>query len=184
MKKAIVEFKDFSFKYKTQTETTLKNINLTLYQGEKVLILGSSGCGKSTLANCINGLIPFSYEGEITGSLKVAGIETKDASIFELSRHVGTVQQDTDAQFVGLSVGEDIAFSLENRSIARDIMLEKVDYAAKLVGMEDFLVQPPFHLSGGQKQKVALAGILHDEEEILLFDEPLAALDRNGNGSS
>lgn len=177
MKKAIVEFKDFSFKYKTQTETTLKNINLTLYQGEKVLILGSSGCGKSTLANCINGLIPFSYEGEITGSLKVAGIETKDASIFELSSHVGTVQQDTDAQFVGLSVGEDIAFSLENRSIARATMLEKVDYAARLVGMEDFLVQPPFHLSGGQKQKVALAGILHDEEEILLFDEPLAALD-------
>lgn len=177
MKKAIVEFKDFSFKYKTQTDTTLKNINLTLYQGEKVLILGSSGCGKSTLANCINGLIPFSYEGEITGSLKVAGIETKDASIFELSRHVGTVQQDTDAQFVGLSVGEDIAFSLENRAVARDIMLEKVDYAARLVGMEDFLVQPPFHLSGGQKQKVALAGIMHDEEEILLFDEPLAALD-------
>lgn len=177
MKKAIVEFKDFSFKYKTQTETTLKNINLTLYQGEKVLILGSSGCGKSTLANCINGLIPFSYEGEITGSLKVAGIETKDASIFELSSHVGTVQQDTDAQFVGLSVGEDIAFSLENRSVARATMLEKVDYAARLVGMEDFLVQPPFHLSGGQKQKVALAGILHDEEEILLFDEPLAALD-------
>ena len=177
MKKAIVEFQDFSFKYKTQTETTLKNINLTLYQGEKVLILGPSGSGKSTLANCINGLIPFSYEGEITGSLKVAGVETKDASIFELSRHVGTVQQDTDAQFVGLSVGEDIAFSLENRATPREIMLNKVDFAAKAVGMEDFLLEPPFHLSGGQKQKVALAGILHDDEEILLFDEPLAALD-------
>ena len=177
MKKAIVEFQDFSFKYKTQTETTLKNINLTLYQGEKVLILGPSGSGKSTLANCINGLIPFSYEGEITGSLKVAGVETKDASIFELSRHVGTVQQDTDAQFVGLSVGEDIAFSLENRATPREIMLNKVDFAAKAVGMEDFLLEPPFHLSGGQKQKVALAGILHDDEEILLFDKPLAALD-------
>ncbi len=177
MKKAIVEFKDFSFKYKTQTETTLKHINLTLYHGEKVLILGPSGSGKSTLANCINGLIPFSYDGEITGSLKVAGVETKEASIFELSRHVGTVQQDTDAQFVGLSVGEDIAFSLENRSTPREIMLEKVDSAARTVGMENFLIEPPFHLSGGQKQKVALAGILHDEEEILLFDEPLAALD-------
>ncbi len=177
MKKAIVEFKDFSFKYKTQTETTLKNINLTLYHGEKILILGPSGSGKSTLANCINGLIPFSYDGEITGSLKVAGIETKDASIFELSKHVGTVQQDTDAQFVGLSVGEDIAFSLENRSTPREVMLEKVDDAARTVGMENFLIEPPFHLSGGQKQKVALAGILHDEEEILLFDEPLAALD-------
>lgn len=177
MKKPIIEFKDFTFRYKTQQEATLHKINLTLYEGEKVLILGPSGCGKSTLANCINGLIPFSYKGEIQGSLKVGGVETKDASIFEISKHVGTVQQDTDAQFVGLSVGEDIAFSLENRAMPRDEMLPKVLRTASIVGMEDFLVQPPFQLSGGQKQKVALAGILHDEEEILLFDEPLAALD-------
>ena len=177
MKKPIIEFKDFTFRYKTQNKATLHNINLTLYEGEKVLILGPSGCGKSTLANCINGLIPFSYKGEITGSLKVAGIETKDASIFEISKHVGTVQQDTDAQFVGLSVGEDIAFALENRAMPRAEMLPKVLRTANIVGMEDFLMQPPFQLSGGQKQKVALAGILHDEEEVLLFDEPLAALD-------
>ena len=177
MKKPIIEFKDFTFRYKTQKEATLHNINLTLFEGEKVLILGPSGCGKSTLANCINGLIPFSYKGEIQGSLKVAGIETKDSSIFEISKHVGTVQQDTDAQFVGLSVGEDIAFALENRAMPRDEMLPKVLRTATIVGMEDFLIQPPFQLSGGQKQKVALAGILHDEEEVLLFDEPLAALD-------
>ena len=177
MKKPSIEFKDFTFRYKTQKEATLHNINLTLYEGEKVLILGPSGCGKSTLANCLNGLIPFSYKGEIEGSLKVAGIETKDASIFEISKHVGTVQQDTDAQFVGLSVGEDIAFSLENRSMPRDEMIPRVLRTATIVGMEDFLIQPPFQLSGGQKQKVALAGILHDEEEVLLFDEPLAALD-------
>ena len=177
MKKPVIEFRDFTFRYKTQKEATLHNINLTLYEGEKVLILGPSGCGKSTLANCINGLIPFSYKGEIQGSLKVAGIETQDANIFEISKHVGTVQQDTDAQFVGLSVGEDIAFALENRAMPRDEMLPKVERTATIVGMEDFLIQPPFQLSGGQKQKVALAGILHDEEEILLFDEPLAALD-------
>lgn len=177
MKKPIIEFKDFNFRYKTQKEATLHNINLTLYEGEKVLILGPSGCGKSTLANCINGLIPFSYKGEIQGSLKVAGVETKNASIFEISKHVGTVQQDTDAQFVGLSVGEDIAFALENRAMPRDEMIPKVQRTAGIVGMEDFLIQPPFQLSGGQKQKVALAGILHDEEEVLLFDEPLAALD-------
>ncbi len=177
MKKPIIVFQDYTFRYKTQKTPTLHNINLTLYEGEKVLILGPSGCGKSTLANCINGLIPFSYKGEIQGSLKVAGIETKDASIFEISKHVGTVQQDTDAQFVGLSVGEDIAFALENRSMPRAEMLPKVERTAKIVGMEDYLVQPPFQLSGGQKQKVALAGILHDEEEVLLFDEPLAALD-------
>lgn len=177
MKKPIIEFKDFTFRYKTQKEATLHNINLTLYEGEKVLILGPSGCGKSTLANCINGLIPFSYKGEIQGFLKVAGIDTKDSSIFEISKHVGTVQQDTDAQFVGLSVGEDIAFALENRAMPREEMLPKVLRTATIVGMEDYLIQPPFQLSGGQKQKVALAGILHDEEEVLLFDEPLAALD-------
>ena len=142
-----------------------------------MLILGPSGSGKSTLANCINGLIPFSYEGEISGSCKVAGIETKESSIFQLSKHVGTVQQDSDAQFVGLSVGEDIAFSLENDEVPRKDMLPMVLEAAKTVGMEDYLMEPPFNLSGGQKQKVALAGILHDHAEILLFDEPLAALD-------
>lgn len=177
MKKPVIEFQDFSFRYKSQTVETLRNINLTICAGEKVLILGPSGSGKSTLANCINGLIPFSYEGEITGSCKIAGMETKDASIFQLSQHVGTVQQDTDAQFVGLSVGEDIAFALENEAMPRSEMIPKVEAAAKVVGMEDFLGEPPFDLSGGQKQKVALAGILHDDVEILLFDEPLAALD-------
>ena len=177
MKEPIIVFENFSFRYKTQKAETLTDINLTIYEGEKVLILGPSGCGKSTLMNCINGLIPFSYKGTITGSLKVAGMETKQASIFKLSRHVGTIQQDTDAQFVGLSVGEDIAFALENRSMPRAEMLPEVERTAKIVGMEDFLGQPPYQLSGGQKQKVALAGVLHDEEEILLFDEPLAALD-------
>ncbi len=176
-KEPVIVFKDFNFRYKTQTKPTLHDINLTIFHGEKVLILGPSGCGKSTLANCINGLIPFSYKGEITGSLKVAGLETREASIFKISKHVGTVQQDTDAQFVGLSVGEDIAFSLENRAMPRPEMLPRVERTAAIVGMQDFLIQPPFQLSGGQKQKVALAGILHDEEEVLLFDEPLAALD-------
>jgi energy-coupling factor transport system ATP-binding protein len=174
---AVIEFKDFSFRYQSQQEPTLHDINLTIHQGEKVLILGPSGSGKSTLGCCINGLIPFSYNGEIKGSCKVVGIETKNANIFTISQHVGTVQQDTDAQFVGLSVGEDIAFSLENNATPRDIMLEKVNTAAKTVDMSDFLMNVPFNLSGGQKQKVALGGILHDEEEILLFDEPLAALD-------
>lgn len=174
---SIIEFHDFGFRYQSQTEQTLHDVNLTIYQGEKVLILGPSGSGKSTLANCINGLIPFSYEGEISGSCKVAGIETKESSIFQLSKHVGTVQQDSDAQFVGLSVGEDIAFSLENDEVPRKDMLPMVLEAAKTVGMEDYLMEPPFNLSGGQKQKVALAGILHDHAEILLFDEPLAALD-------
>lgn len=177
MKTPVIEFKDFSFRYKSQTEFTLHHIDLTIYSGEKVLILGPSGSGKSTLGNCINGLIPFSYGGEMKGSCKVSGIETKDANIFTLSNHVGTVLQDSDAQFVGLSVGEDIAYSLENDAVPRSEMLGQVEDAAKIVGMEAFLGALPYSLSGGQKQKVALAGILHNDVETLLFDEPLAALD-------
>ncbi len=177
MKKPIVEFKDFGFQYKSQTGATLHNIDLTIYQGEKVLLLGPSGSGKSTLVNCINGLNPFSYEGTITGSCKIAGIETKDASIFALSKVVGTVLQDSDAQFVGLSVGEDIAFALENDNVPRKEMLPKVQKASETVGMENFLLHVPYELSGGQKQKVALAGVIHDNVDLLIFDEPLAALD-------
>ena len=174
---AVIEFKDFSFRYKTQREFTLHDINLTINKGEKVLILGPSGSGKTTLGSCINGLIPFSYNGEIKGSCKVCGLETKEASIFKISEHVGTVQQDTDAQFVGLTVGEDISFSLENDMVPRSVMLDKVKESATIVGMENFLESVPYNISGGQKQKVALAGILHNDVEILLFDEPLAALD-------
>ncbi len=177
MKEPIVEFKNFGFQYKSQTKATLYNINLTIFKGEKILLLGPSGSGKSTLVNCINGLNPFSYEGTITGSCKIAGIETKDASIFALSRVVGTVLQDSDAQFVGLSVGEDIAFALENESVPRKEMIFKVQKASEIVGMEDYLLHVPYELSGGQKQKVALAGVIHDNVDLLIFDEPLAALD-------
>jgi len=177
MKTPIVEFTDFGFQYKAQTEATLFEINLTIYEGEKVLLLGPSGSGKSTLANCINGLNPFSYEGTITGSCKIAGKETKSASIFALSKMVGTVLQDSDAQFVGLSVGEDIAFALENDSVPRSEMVPMVLKASEIVGMEDFLLHVPYELSGGQKQKVALAGVMHDNVDLLIFDEPLAALD-------
>ena len=176
-RKPIIEFKDFSFKYKIQSKATLHDINLTIYEGEKVLILGPSGCGKSTLMSCINGLIPFSNEGEISGSCKVNGRETKTLSIFELSKEVGTVLQDSDAQFVGLSVGEDIAFSMENEMVPREKMLSEVEKLSGVVGMQDFIKALPFDLSGGQKLKVALAGVISDKVNILMFDEPLAALD-------
>lgn len=177
MKKPLIEFKDFSFRYKSQTEATLHDINLTIYQHEKVLLLGPSGSGKSTLAHCINGLIPHSFEGEVKGSCKIAGVETIDASIFALSKHVGTVLQDSDAQFVGLSVGEDIAFALENQQMNRNDMVKRVFASASLVGMQDFLSHVPYQLSGGQKQKVSMAGVINEDVSILLFDEPLAALD-------
>jgi len=176
-KKPVISFKDFCFHYKIQNSPTLHDINLEIFEGEKVLILGASGSGKSTLANCINGLIPFSFAGNITGSLKVNGLETRDLSIFKLSTMVGTVLQDSDAQFVGLSAGEDIAFAMENDSIPRPEMLERVLQQSTIVGMEEYLPTLPFSLSGGQKQKVALAGVLGDSMNILIFDEPLASLD-------
>lgn len=177
MKEPAIVFKDFSFQYKVQNQPTLHDINLTIYKGEKVLILGSSGSGKSTLANCINGLIPFSHHGTIEGSVTVLGKETRESSIYELSKSVGTVLQDSDAQFVGLSVEEDIAFAMENEAVPREKMVPIVKEHAMTVGMEDFLNAVPFNLSGGQKQKVAIAGVLGTDVNILIFDEPLAALD-------
>lgn len=177
MKKAVIEFKDFGFQYRAQEKPTLKNINLTIYEGEKVLIAGPSGSGKSTLSNAINGLVPFKYEGTITGSLKINGKETKELSIAEISNMAGTVLQDPDGQFIGLTVGEDIAFKLENECIPLSEMRKKVKKAAEMVNVEEFLKFSPHRLSGGQKQRVSLGGVIAAESEILLFDEPLASLD-------
>ncbi|MBQ5341472.1 MAG: ABC transporter ATP-binding protein, partial [Oscillospiraceae bacterium] len=177
MKEPIISFRNFGFRYKEQKNPTLHDIDLDIYPGEKILILGASGSGKSTLCNCINGLIPFSYEGEITGTCTVNGTDTSTASIFKLSDSVGTVLQDTDAQFVGLSVGEDIAFSMENDMIPRAEMLPVIEKNASMVGMQNFIDHVPFNLSGGQKQKVAIAGVFGNDVEILIFDEPLASLD-------
>lgn len=177
MKKKIIEFNDFTFKYRVQAKPTLKNINLTIYEGEKVLIVGPSGSGKSTLAHCINGLTPFYYQGTSTGSLKVMGKETKDMGIFEMSKMVGTVLQDPDSQFIGLTVAEDIAFKLENDYVPQSKMKAMVEKVSKLVGIEKQLDVAPYSLSGGQKQRVTLAGVTVEDIDILLFDEPLASLD-------
>lgn len=177
MEEPVIIFKNFSFQYFEQSEPTLKEINLTIRRGEKVLIAGPSGSGKSTLGSCINGLNPFVHKGTVTGSLTVGGIETKDAGLFALSAKVGTVLQDSDGQFIGLSVGEDIAFSLENDMTAQPEMKERVRKIAEIVDMQDFLRQNPHELSGGQKQRVSLAGVMVEDAEILLFDEPLANLD-------
>jgi len=177
MKKPIIEFKNFSFQYFSQAEPTLKHINLNIYEGEKILIVGPSGSGKSTLGHCLNGLIPFSYKGEMKGSLKVKDLETKDLNIFKLSKIIGTVLQDADGQFVGLTVGEDIAFALENDNIEIQEMHQRVRKVATMVDMKNWLSSSPFELSGGQKQRTSLAGVMIDNVDILLFDEPLANLD-------
>lgn len=173
----IIEFRNFGFKYTAQAEPTLYDINLAIKRGEKVLICGPSGCGKSTLAHCINGLIPASYSGEATGELVIGGQSFKDLDIFKLSKVVGTVLQDSDAQFIGLTVGEDIAFALENDRTPLDEMRRRVAEVSRQVGVDKLLHHAPYELSGGLKQRVSLAGVMVDDVDVLLFDEPLANLD-------
>nr|WP_308625664.1 ABC transporter ATP-binding protein [uncultured Eisenbergiella sp.] len=173
----IIEFKDYTFKYRSQVEPTLYNIDLAIYPGEKVLIVGPSGSGKSTLAHCINGLVPFSFPGESQGTLIVGGEDPSKAGIFGMSKLVGTVLQDTDGQFIGLTVAEDIAFALENDCVPQEEMFSKVDEVAEIVDVKSLLSHAPTELSGGQKQRVSMAGVLIDDVDILLFDEPLANLD-------
>ena len=173
----IIEFKDYTFKYRSQVEPTLRHVNLTINAGEKVLIVGPSGSGKSTLAHCINGLVPFSFPGESTGSLTVSGKDPAKEGIFGMSKLVGTVLQDTDGQFIGLTVAEDIAFALENDCVPQEELFQRVDEVAETVDVKFLLDHAPTELSGGQKQRVSMAGVMIDDVDILLFDEPLANLD-------
>nr|WP_062005603.1 ABC transporter ATP-binding protein [Streptococcus cristatus] len=177
MKKPIIQFEDFSFQYQAQSDPTLKHINLTIYEGEKVLLIGPSGSGKSTLGQCLNGIIPNIYKGQASGQLLIKEQPAFDTSVYDKSNLVSTVLQDTDGQFIGLSVAEDLAFALENDMVDLPLMREKVLRWAKQLDLEQLLDHRPQDLSGGQKQRVSLAGVLIDESPILLFDEPLANLD-------
>lgn len=177
MTSPIISFQDFGFQYDAQAEPTLHHINLDVYPGQKILIAGASGSGKSTIASCINGLIPYAYPGKMTGKVLVDGKDVSESSIFDLSHTVGTVLQDTDGQFIGLTVAEDIAFALENDCVPQEDMKKTVQHVAELVDMERHLMQAPHELSGGQKQRVSLAGVMVDDVKVLLFDEPLANLD-------
>ena len=173
----IISFEDFGFQYTAQAEPTLYNINLNIRKGEKVLIAGPSGCGKSTLAHCINGLVPGSYPGKTTGKLTVGGKNALELGLFGLSKIVGTVLQDSDGQFIGLTVAEDIAFALENDCIPAEEMHREVERIAELVDVKQVLKHAPHEISGGQKQRVGLGGVMVGQVDVLLFDEPLANLD-------
>lgn len=177
MTEPIIEFKDFSFKYNSQAEPTLKNINLKINKGEKILLAGPSGSGKSTIGRCLNGLIPNINQGEVKGKCLVNGKDITSTSLFDFSFTTSTILQDADSQFIGLTVGEDIAFALENDCQPKDKMHQTVNQWADELKIKELLTQSPQSLSGGQKQIVALAGVLVDESPILLFDEPLANLD-------
>ena len=172
-----IAFSNFSFRYESLDKPTLKNINLRIEKGEKIVIIGPSGSGKSTLGQCLNGLVPHAIKGETSGSLHINGQDSSDFDMHDYTEQVGTVLQDTDSQFVGLSIGEDIAFALENQLMSNIDMYPLVKSTAKMVDLETMLDRSPHDLSGGQKQRVSLAGILVDDVDVLLFDEPLASLD-------
>ena len=177
MQNPIIDFSNFSFQYRAQSNPTLIDINLKINSGEKIIIAGPSGSGKSTLGYCINGLIPHFYKGNISGNLWIEGQNAANLKIFDISKFVGTVLQDSDGQFVAQTVGDDIAFALENDAIDQKEMISRVEKTSRLVDIHTHLGSTPKELSGGQKQRVSLAGVLIDQVNILLFDEPLANLD-------
>ena len=173
----IIEFKNYTFKYRSQSEPTLREIDLTVNPGEKVLIVGPSGSGKSTLVHCINGMVPFSYPGESSGTLTVGGKDPAKTGIFGMSKIVGTVLQDTDGQFIGLTVAEDVAFALENDCVEQEEMFRAVDEVAEVVDIKALLGNAPTELSGGQRQRLAIARALVKDAPIVILDEATSALD-------
>jgi energy-coupling factor transporter ATP-binding protein EcfA2 len=168
---------NLSFRYRDRQETAIRNISFEAQTGEILLIAGASGCGKTTLIRCINGLIPRSYKGEINGRIAVFGEETVSWKLAQISQKIGTVLQDPERQILGTKVVNEVAFGLENLGLSRDEILQRVQAALDILEIPHLRDRETFHLSGGEKQKVALAGVLAMRPSILLLDEPLASLD-------
>jgi energy-coupling factor transport system ATP-binding protein len=168
---------DLSFQYRTRPEPAIENISFELKPGELLLIAGSSGCGKTTLARCINGLIPRSYRGRREGKVWLEGKDVAEMQIADMAQTVGTLLQDPERQIVASNVYNEIAFGPENLGLPRAEILARVEQAMKRLKIEHLHDRQTFNLSGGEKQKVALAGLLAMNPSILLLDEPLASLD-------
>lgn len=168
---------NLSFRYRDRKAAAIRNISFSAAGGEILLIAGASGCGKTTLIRCINGLIPRSYKGELSGRLLIAGQETNTWSLAKISQTVGTVLQDPERQILGTKVLHEVAFGLENLGLPRPEIHSRVDAALNYLNIPDLRQRDTFNLSGGEKQKVALAGVLAMQPSILLLDEPLASLD-------
>ena len=173
----IIEVKDLGFKYAGTDFYAIRGVNLEIDEGEFVVLAGKSGCGKTTLLRCLNGLIPHFYEGEFRGRVLIDGIDTRECPPHILSQKVGMVFQNPDNQLFALSVEADIAFPLENLGLPREEIRDRVEWALKLLGIEELRKRSPFELSAGQKQKVAIASVLAMKPKILLLDEPTSSLD-------
>ncbi len=168
---------DLSFRYRDRQGRAIQNISFDTKAGEILLIAGASGCGKTTLIRCINGLIPHSYKGELSGRVLVYNEDISGLKLSQLSQKVGTVLQDPERQILGTKVINEVAFGLENLGMPREEIFERADEALKFLRITELRDRETFNLSGGEKQKVALAGVLAMRPSILLLDEPLASLD-------
>ena len=177
MSEASLVIENVSFQYRTRSEPAIKNISFELQPGEMILMAGSSGCGKTTLARCINGLIPRSYRGQCDGKVLLHGQDVSEMQIADVAQIVGTLLQDPERQIVASNVFNEIAFGPENLGIPREEIVTRVESAMKRLKIEHLRDKETFNLSGGEKQKVALAGLLAMNASILLLDEPLASLD-------
>jgi len=166
-----------TFRYRSRPELAVQSVSLELRQGELLLLAGTSGCGKTTLIRCINGLIPRSYKGELSGRVLVHERDTTEMSLSRLSQYVGTVLQDPERQILGAHVFTEVAFGLENLGLPRQDIRQRVDETLDYLGISHLRDRETFYLSGGEKQKVSLAGVLAMRPDILLLDEPLASLD-------
>jgi energy-coupling factor transporter ATP-binding protein EcfA2 len=166
-----------SFRYQRRSDLALDGVSFSINPGQVVLIAGSSGCGKTTLMRCINGLIPHTYHGEMGGNVMLFGKSIEGMNMSELSENVGTLLQDPERQIVSSFVQTEVAFALENLSLPREQIIERVDETLSRIGISHLRDRETYSLSGGEKQKVALAGILIARPKILLLDEPLASLD-------
>ncbi|MEM0010740.1 MAG: ABC transporter ATP-binding protein [Nitrososphaerota archaeon] len=173
----IVKIEGLTFTYSGSDTPAISDINLSIEEGEFVLLLGPSGCGKSTLCRCLNGLIPHFYAGKMEGRVIVAGMDVSKTPTYVLSQHVGMVFQNPENQLFSLTVENDVAFALENLGIPRDEIRRRVDFALKAVGIEDLRKRSPFELSGGQQQKVAIASVLALMPKLMVLDEPTSSLD-------
>lgn len=173
----MITIENLSFKYKTGSVNALNNINLEIEKGDFVGIIGESGSGKTTLCNSINALIPHHFKGDFWGSVKIDGKDTFDVKPGVLALKVGSVFQDIDSQMVCSFVEDEIRFGLENFRFDKDKIEDSITEALRNVGMEDFRQREISSLSGGQKQKVAIAAILALKPEILVLDEPTGELD-------
>jgi energy-coupling factor transport system ATP-binding protein len=168
---------NLSFRYRIRPDYALRDVSFQLGVGEILLVAGASGCGKTTLIRCINGLIPRSYKGELNGQVGLNGEDINGKPLAAISQIVGTVLQDPERQILGSRVVNEVAFGLENLALPREEIAARVDETLAYLGITHLQHRETFYLSGGEKQKVAVAGTLAMHPSILLLDEPLASLD-------